>query len=155
MGRPALSRRQRRRVSLPARADDSDWRLARRGRELFLRDWRIDDPRCHGGDGLGPLYNASSCVACHGLGGPGGAGPAATNVDLLNLSKFQNISLAVERGTQAQSGQASRAARPGGFEPSVLARDAVIERLHPGLRRSASIVLHHFAADPDYGVDSR
>ena len=46
------------------------------GLELFTRQWKPNDPRCHGGDGLGPVYNETSCVACHGQGGPGGAGPA-------------------------------------------------------------------------------
>src|SRR5690242_1118051 len=32
------------------------------GAELFARSWLPDDPRCHGGDGLGPVYNASSCL---------------------------------------------------------------------------------------------
>ncbi len=134
----------------PTRADDSNWRLARRGRELFLRDWRTDDARCHGGDGLGPLYNASSCVACHGLGGPGGAGSASTNVDLLNLAKFQSISLATEGVPQAQRGQGRQSGPVRKVVPVVLNRDAVIQRLHPGLRESASIVLHHFAVDPEY-----
>jgi hypothetical protein len=54
------------------------------GRELFARTWSPNDPRCHGGDGLGPVYNATSCVACHGLGGPGGAGPSGMNVQLIS-----------------------------------------------------------------------
>ncbi len=55
------------------------------GLELFTREWKPNDPRCHGGDGLGPVYNETSCVACHGQGGPGGAGPGAMNVDLISL----------------------------------------------------------------------
>ena len=54
------------------------------GEELFNREWTPNDPRCHGGDGLGPVYNESSCVACHGQGGPGGAGPSGMNVQLLS-----------------------------------------------------------------------
>jgi hypothetical protein len=54
------------------------------GREFFARTWSPGDPRCHGGDGLGPVYNATSCVACHGLGGPGGAGPLGMNVQLIS-----------------------------------------------------------------------
>ncbi len=54
------------------------------GRELFARTWSPGDPRCHGGDGLGPVYNATSCVACHGLGGRGGAGPSGMNVQLIS-----------------------------------------------------------------------
>ena len=54
------------------------------GEELFNREWTPEDPRCHGGDGLGPVYNETSCVACHGLGGPGGAGPSGMNVQLIS-----------------------------------------------------------------------
>jgi hypothetical protein len=54
------------------------------GAELFNREWTPEDPRCHGGDGLGPVYNETSCVACHGLGGPGGAGPSGMNVQLIS-----------------------------------------------------------------------
>ncbi len=50
------------------------------GRELFERVWEKDDPRAHGGDGLGPVFNASSCVACHHLGGAGGAGGNDRNI---------------------------------------------------------------------------
>ena len=57
-------------------------------RELFLRDRHAGDPRRHGGDGLGPYYNATSCVACHGLEAPAGRGRPETNVDLLNLARF-------------------------------------------------------------------
>jgi Di-haem oxidoreductase, putative peroxidase len=53
------------------------------GLDLFTREWRPNDPRCHGGDGLGPVYNETSCVACHGQGGVGGSGPAAMNVEVL------------------------------------------------------------------------
>jgi hypothetical protein len=57
---------------------------AKLGEELFNREWKPNDPRCHGGDGLGPVYNETSCVACHGLGGPGGAGPSEMNVQILS-----------------------------------------------------------------------
>src|SRR5262249_9636849 len=33
-----------------------------------------------GGDGLGPVYNATSCVECHHQGGTGGAGGLEHNV---------------------------------------------------------------------------
>ena len=57
-----------------------------RGRELFEREWLPGDSRAHGGDGLGPVYNDSSCVACHNLGATGGAGPASKNVDIVTAS---------------------------------------------------------------------
>jgi hypothetical protein len=54
-----------------------------RGREIFVREWVPGDRTPHGGDGLGPVYNDSSCVACQSLGGPGGAGPANKNAEIL------------------------------------------------------------------------
>ena len=49
------------------------------GRELFVRQWVANDPQAHG-DGLGPVFNANSCVACHFQGGVGGGGDTAHNV---------------------------------------------------------------------------
>ncbi len=41
-------------------------------------------PSSPGGDGLGPVYNDTSCVACHGQGAPGGGtGPGNKNVVLV------------------------------------------------------------------------
>jgi len=56
------------------------------GYEIFNREWMPGDPRSHGGDGLGPVYNDTSCVACHNSGGSGGAGPASKNIDILSAS---------------------------------------------------------------------
>lgn len=44
-----------------------------RGRELFEHEWTANDPLAQG-DGLGPVFNARSCVACHFQGGVGGGG---------------------------------------------------------------------------------
>jgi CxxC motif-containing protein (DUF1111 family) len=43
------------------------------GRELFEHEWSPNDPMAHG-DGLGPVFNARSCAACHFQGGLGGGG---------------------------------------------------------------------------------
>ncbi len=53
------------------------------GYEIFNREWMPNDPRGHGGDGLGPVYNDSSCIACHNSGGSGGAGPISKNIDII------------------------------------------------------------------------
>src|SRR5262245_16315077 len=45
------------------------------GRELFEHEWQANDPLAHG-DGLGPVFNAKSCVACHFQGAVGGGGDA-------------------------------------------------------------------------------
>jgi hypothetical protein len=55
------------------------------GRALFARQWLPHDPHCHGGDGLGPVYNETSCLACHGQGAPGGGGPKDKNVEILSV----------------------------------------------------------------------
>jgi CxxC motif-containing protein (DUF1111 family) len=43
------------------------------GRDLFEHQWVANDPLAHG-DGLGPVFNARSCSACHFQGGVGGGG---------------------------------------------------------------------------------
>ncbi|MBY0458741.1 MAG: c-type cytochrome [Gemmataceae bacterium] len=43
------------------------------GRELFEHEWTPNDPLAKG-DGLGPVFNARSCAACHFQGGLGGGG---------------------------------------------------------------------------------
>src|SRR6266404_1560301 len=64
---------------------DNDKQALARGKELFTREWIAGDRRSHAGDGLGPVYNAQSCTACHGLGGIGGAGNNETNVSLVTV----------------------------------------------------------------------
>ena len=108
-------------AAVPARllaADDFEL-----GRALFARDWMPDDPRSHAGDGLGPVYNETSCVACHFQGGPGGSGPASRNVEILS------------RGPAP-----SQKALPPDVANSV----------HPGLRDARSVVFHQFGVDPEY-----
>jgi CxxC motif-containing protein (DUF1111 family) len=49
------------------------------GRVLFTHEFTPNDPLCQG-DGLGPVFNAKSCVACHFKGGIGGSGENKHNV---------------------------------------------------------------------------
>jgi mono/diheme cytochrome c family protein len=49
------------------------------GKDLFVHEWEPNDPLA-GGDGLGPVFNARSCAACHFQGGIGGGGPNQHNV---------------------------------------------------------------------------
>jgi CxxC motif-containing protein (DUF1111 family) len=112
-----------------AGASESDQDRLAQGRELFLREWVPGDSRSHGGDGLGPLYNETSCVACHSLGGPGGAGSASKNVDIVTLVRGRAI-----RG----SGKALAGAE--------------LEEFHPGFTSSPSVMLHRFGTDPEYRI---
>ena len=49
------------------------------GLALFEHEWEPDDALA-GGDGLGPVFNGRSCVACHFQGGVGGGGNSQHNV---------------------------------------------------------------------------
>ncbi len=62
------------------RPEPVDPEMAQAGQTLFAHVWTKDDPLSAGGDGLGPVYNANSCVACHNQGGTGGAGKNEHNV---------------------------------------------------------------------------
>ena len=92
----------------------------KRGEMLFTKEWMPDDPLCRGGDGLGPVYNDTSCVACHGLGAPGGAGPESKNVVLVTAT------------------------------PNNCGRLDPLDQVLPGFRGSRSAVLHRFGVEPEY-----
>lgn len=104
-----------------------------RGRELFLREWVPSDPRSPGGDGLGPVFNDSSCVACHNLGGPGGAGPAGKNIRV--LFPLRNNFPKPERSCDMTDRTAER---------------EELAKLHPGFRKAGAVVLHRFSTEPSY-----
>jgi CxxC motif-containing protein (DUF1111 family) len=104
------------------------------GYEIFNREWLPNDPRGHGGDGLGPVYNDSSCVACHNAGGSGGGGPLSKNIDI--LSAAANDAMPTNPGQTQPTAAAS-------------ALDALLE-VHAGFRTSRTVVLHKFGTDPNY-----
>src|SRR6516165_3748312 len=72
-------------------APDKDKKALEQGKELFTREWVAGDRRSHAGDGLGPVYNAQSCAACHKLGGIGGAGTNDTNVSLVTAFVSEKV----------------------------------------------------------------
>ena len=55
------------------------------GRQLFEHKWTEYDSLAGGGDGLGPVFNATSCVECHFQGSVGGAGPNKFNVTTFEI----------------------------------------------------------------------
>jgi len=107
------------------------------GHDLFVKIWTPAEtgPDRPGGDGLGPLYNADSCVACHHQGGVGGSGANDRNVTIL----------------------AAFAGTPG-LPADVFLFKGELEDLHPGFRGRSSVVLHRestSAADKDRLVKIR
>lgn len=138
-----------------------------RGRELFNREWTPNDPRSHGGDGLGPVFNDSSCVSCHNAGGTGGAGPSSKNVDI--LSAFHNgangIQVPMNSSLRPTGGFGEKAAEMllGISPPKPAAKAEVNEKpkphkpdtkpliaAHAGFKTTRSVVLHRFGVEPGY-----
>ena len=64
--------------------------LSAEGRDLFVHEWTVDDPLSGGGDGLGPVFNDKSCVACHFQGGVGGGGGNDQNVTAFEVLPNRN-----------------------------------------------------------------
>lgn len=69
-----------------------DTSMVQEGRKLFLHEFTPKDPLCNGGDGLGPVFNANSCVACHRQGGVGGSGGLEHNVTTFIVQPFDGHS---------------------------------------------------------------
>jgi len=105
----------------PARGEGGNLPLA--GRLLFERQWEPNDSLSPNGDGLGPMYNATSCAACHRQGGLGGGGGNEHNVDLLTLVESQQDSTRTQR---------------------------VLQSLHRGFENSTSLVVHKHSVSPEY-----
>jgi CxxC motif-containing protein (DUF1111 family) len=123
------------------------------GRELFLREWIANDPRSHGGDGLGPVFNDTSCVSCHNQGGVGGGGPEAKNVMVITAFLANPARMVPEppRKTAPVPRQPEDSAPE--LERRKRERDELVDelrKLHPGLAVSRSVVLHRSGTDPTY-----
>jgi CxxC motif-containing protein (DUF1111 family) len=75
--------------SRPQRVDAA---AAAAGATLFHHEWTPHDSLTKG-DGLGPVFNARSCVECHLQGGPGGGGPIEANVTVYGIVDGQTRGL--------------------------------------------------------------
>ena len=98
------------------------------GRRIFEHNWARPESWSgpeelgKGGDGLGPMFNDVSCVACHHQGGAGGAGGNDHNVEVLSVD-LSVTPLLNERLRLLEHGH----------------------DLHPGFSPvQSSLVLHHF-----------
>ncbi len=138
------------------------------GRELFTREWLPNDSRGHGGDGLGPVFNDSSCVACHNQGGTGGGGAANKNVDIVTAFPipnqqgfqpeslpqvlFQSLfgSLAPEPAQQPTPNSVLQPPTAAESKQLKEREKADLVAVHPGFASSRSVVLHRFSTDPKY-----
>lgn len=109
------------------------------GREMFSHQWRQKDARSPQGDGLGPMFNDVSCVACHKQGAVGGGGPVEKNVQVgsvfaggLGTTEFAKLAVGEQR------------------EEMVSQQAAELKTIHPGFLKSRSVVLHRSSTDEAY-----
>ena len=68
------------------------------GQELFEHQWTANDPLAKH-DGLGPVFNATSCVACHFQGGVGGGGSMSHNATHFEVMPAPGVSAEWKAGT--------------------------------------------------------
>jgi CxxC motif-containing protein (DUF1111 family) len=132
------------------------------GEEIFLREWLAGDPRSHGGDGLGPVFNDSSCVACHNQGGAGGGGPASKNVEIvtavsrgLGVNSFRGNRSATEEFVRSMLGlgpDRQQQLNPVAVLQMQQQQREQLARIHPGFRTAGSVVLHRFGTEPEYAA---
>ncbi len=110
-------------------------RVASAGQKLFEHAWEPNADDKSRGDGLGPLYNERSCVACHFQGGIGGAGPNDKNVVLLTVAPQK------PPASQEQAA-ANQEVKPKPTPPNLL---------HRGFNSAATVVLHRYSTSgPEY-----
>jgi mono/diheme cytochrome c family protein len=117
------------------------------GKELFTREWLPGDKRSHAGDGLGPLFNARSCAACHRQGGVGGAGPRGSNARV--VSAFVDFSKRNELGSIIITGVSVQEEPPPAVPHKQPDRNKLAD-IHPALRNEGSFSLHRFSTDKAY-----
>jgi mono/diheme cytochrome c family protein len=86
-------------VNQPVSSPPLDPAAVRVGEVLFRHEWTPNDPLASGGDGLGPVHNATSCAACHFQNGIGGSGGLAQNV-----TTFTQVRERVLHGTDSIRG---------------------------------------------------
>jgi CxxC motif-containing protein (DUF1111 family) len=108
---------------------DSSRELVEVGRQLFSMNFARPERTMASasGNGLGPVFNDTSCVGCHNQGGVGGSGDVDSNVLLLGI--------------------VTRPQAPVNFSAAVTAA----RKVHSGFNESSMVkVLHRFAlGDPE------
>jgi CxxC motif-containing protein (DUF1111 family) len=123
------------------------------GRELFTREWQHNDPRSTAGDGLGPMFNGTSCVACHNQGGVGGAGSREHNVVVATVfGKSGKLRHSATMNIRVFSGEADEPIVSDDEQKRarIASQRAQLAALHPAFLKSRNIVLQRFSVDDKY-----
>src|SRR6516164_9754898 len=138
---------------------DNNKEVLEPGKELFTREWIAGDRRSHAGDGLGPVYNAQSCAACHKLGGIGGAGTNETNVSLVTVfvgAEFDGpiaingLALPDPSLPLAEARKKVVAGKTGSKVELEIPSEDELAKIHPALRTQTSFPLNRFGSGPEF-----
>ena len=107
------------------------------GRKIFEFEFQAGRGNQPQADGLGPMFNHTSCAGCHKQGGIGGGGPVDVNAEML--------SVVLPAGFRAhqKAGADKRATTLRAIHPAFVGEKG---ELRPNL------VLHRFSTDHRYGI---
>ncbi len=126
--------------------------VLQRGQQLFTQPF-APTPLTPGGDGLGPLFNHVSCVACHHSGGVGGAGdhrfsPRAFSIQQLRFNPHatkQNLTQAIASinplllGPDGSMANSVIIPRHGGSAQFAQLRSAIVASFNPDWDREEQL----------------
>ncbi|HEX5104465.1 MAG TPA: di-heme oxidoredictase family protein [Pirellulaceae bacterium] len=122
-------------ASLPGRLSAQDAAaVIAAGKALFERQFVAGEPINAGGDGLGPVFNHVSCLACHHQGGAGGSGPVDVNASMLSVDLIK-LETAPERSEFRRALAA--------IHPGFISADGEL---------ASSVILHRFGSDARYNA---
>lgn len=96
------------------------------GEMLFKHEWKPNDPLSPSGDGLGPVFNAKSCLACHNQGGPGGGGDLVANVTTFSIDSHVPV-------MTSGAGSARGGPRQGVVHAFAVNHQETLSQVHPDL----------------------
>ncbi|HXG09113.1 MAG TPA: di-heme oxidoredictase family protein [Gemmataceae bacterium] len=108
------------------------------GKALFEHEWQPNDPLA-GGDGLGPVFNARSCAACHFQGGIGGSGPNKRNVSTFEVHP-----------TRADPNVRSGIIHAAATDPAYRESPALVRKLFPVVKGTTQVVEGCTVRIPDF-----
>lgn len=103
------------------------------GLQLFTQEFASSSPGLNG-DGLGPVFNEASCVACHNVGGVGGSGQVRNNARSVGMQEliYNEFEPALAAAEQRHWQGLQRAGRAGNvIAPSIRRMNDAVAKFSP------------------------
>jgi hypothetical protein len=114
------------------------------GQELFTHEWKAGDELARGGDGLGPVFNERSCVACHNQGDVGGGGGVDKNVESITAVSY------ADRKTTNGTTHVRSDESPTRRKKRAADQQRELANIHPALTAARSMIFHRQGVTNDY-----